>query len=365
MRLVFVSPCVEEEFYGGVQFTARLALEGLTGQVGSGETGSGQVKVLCYGPRCGLSAERRGGSADSGNRFCSHSKAGAVSDALKVRGWAQRLIFWHLDLLKLLPFLGSGARRKYLFLHGVECWRPLEGFTRHLVDRIDMFLTNSEFTWNRFAEINPRWKNAPHRTVRLGVGSPEGRVEPPGRIPAAVIIGRMNAAEGYKGHRELIEAWPLVLKRISGAELWIVGGGDAAGDLKGFASAGAASGQIRFFGAVSEEEKQGLLRQSHCLVLPSRGEGFGLVYLEAMRFGRPCLSSIYDAGQEVVGPPQAGIAIDPGDTGTLAAALIRLLTPGQEWQQWSAEAQRRYESTFTAAHFQSRLLNALLETGVE
>lgn len=360
MRSVFVSPCVEEEFYGGVQFTARLALEGLTAHAGSGE-----LKVLCYGPRCGLSGKGRGpsskGRADSGNRACSHSKAGAVSDALKARGWAQQLIFWHLDLLKLLPFLGSGAGRKYLFLHGVECWRPLEGFTRRLVDRIDMFLTNSEFTWNRFTEINPRWKNASHRAVRLGVGIPENFIEPPGQIPAAVIIGRMNAGEGYKGHRELIEAWPLVLKRVSGAELWIVGGGDAAGDLRGLASAGAASGQIRFFGAVSEDQKQNLLRQSRCMVLPSRGEGFGLVYLEAMRLGRPCLSSVHDAGQEVIGPPQAGIAIDPGDTEALAAALIRLLTPGQEWQQWSAEAQSRYESTFTAAHFQSRLLHALQE----
>jgi phosphatidylinositol alpha-1,6-mannosyltransferase len=349
MRFLFVSPCVDEEFYGGVQFTARLALEGLTRTQGSGE-----LRVLCYGTRCI-------GSSNPGNRCCSHSKAGAVSSALKARGWAERLIFWHLDLLKLLPFLGSGARRKYLFLHGIECWRPLEGVTRRLVDRIDMFLTNSEFTWNRFAEINPRWKNAPHRTVRLGVGIPESRVEPPGPIPAAVIIGRMNAAEDYKGHRELIEAWPLVLKSFSDAELWIVGGGDAENNLRRLAAAGAASGQIRFFGAVSEEEKQNLLRQSRCLVLPSRGEGFGLVYLEAMRLGRPCLSSIHDAGKEVVCPPQAGIAVEPADTEALAAALIRLLTPGPAWQQWSADAQRRYESTFTAAHFQNRLLDAVLE----
>jgi phosphatidylinositol alpha-1,6-mannosyltransferase len=365
MRLLFVSPCVNEEFYGGVQFTARLALEGLNGKLCPGKLGAGQCRVLCYGPRCLPSAKRRGHSADRGNRFCSHSKAGAVFDALQVRGWAQRLVFWHLDLLKLLPFIGSGARRKYLFLHGIECWHPLDGHTRRLVDRIDMFLTNSEFTWRRFTDINPRWKNAPHRTIRLGVGVPEDRVEPPGRVPAAVIIGRMNAAEDYKGHRELIEAWPLVLKSFSDAELWIVGGGDAESKLKSLASAGSASRQIRFFGAVSEEKKQDLLRQSRCLVLPSRGEGFGLVYLEAMRLGRPCLSSIHDAGEEVVCPPQAGIAVEPADTEALATALIRLLTPGTAWQQWSVDSQQRYESGFTAAHFQHRLVDALLENIVE
>jgi phosphatidylinositol alpha-1,6-mannosyltransferase len=370
MRLLFVSPCVNEKFYGGVQFTAQLALDGLSGRLGNGTSGngalgSGQCKVLCYGPRCGRSTQSGGRSANPGNRLCSQSKAGAVFDALQVRGWAQRLIFWHLDLVKLLPFLGSGARRKYLFLHGIECWRPIDGHTSRLVDRIDMFLTNSEFTWNRFAEKNPRWKNSPHRTIRLGIGTSEDRVEPPGLIPAAVIIGRMNAAEDYKGHRELIAAWPLVLKSFSDAELWIVGGGDAESKLKGLAAAGPASGRIRFFGAVSEEEKQRLLRQSRCLVLPSRGEGFGLVYLEAMRLGRPCLSSIHDAGKEVVCPPQAGIAVEPADTEALTEALIRLLTPGAAWQQWSADAQQRYESGFTAAHFQHRLLDALLENIVE
>ncbi len=351
MRSVFVSPCFDEKYYGGVQFTARLALDGLTRTSGSGE-----LRALCYGSRCVR-------SLDPGNRCCSQSKAGAVFDALKVRGWAQRLIFWHLDLLKLLPFLGSGARRKYLFLHGIECWRPLGGVTRRLVDRIDMFLTNSEFTWNRFTEINPRWKNAPHRTVRLGAGMPEGRVEPPGPVPAAVIIGRMNAAEDYKGHRELIAAWPLVLQSVSHAELWIVGGGDAENNLKRLAASGSASGQIRFFGAVSEEEKQRLLRQSRCLVLPSRGEGFGLVYLEAMRLGRPCLSSVHDAGQEVISPPESGIAVEPGDQNALAEAVLQLLGTDCVWQTWSSNAKRRYEAEFTAAHFQRRFADAVRETG--
>jgi glycosyltransferase involved in cell wall biosynthesis len=349
MRFVFVSPCFAEEHYGGVQLTARLALDGLA----QGH-GPGQVKVLCYGPRCGRSTSH-------GNRFCSNSKAGAVFEALKIHGWAQRLIFWHLDLLKLLPFLGSRAPRKYLFLHGVECWRPLDGMTRRLVDRIDMFLTNSEFTWNRFAEMNPRWKNAPHRTIRLGFGVPDQHVELPGRVPAAVIIGRMSAAEDYKGHRELIQAWPLVLKCVSDAELWIVGGGDGEGDLRNMASAGTASGQIRFFGAVSEQEKQNLLRQSRCLVLPSRGEGFGLVYLEAMRLGRPCLSSVHDAGREVIAPPESGIAVEPGNARALAEGVAELLSADRKWQQWSDNAKRRYENEFTAAHFQRRLADAVLE----
>jgi glycosyltransferase involved in cell wall biosynthesis len=106
-------------------------------------------------------------------------------------------------------------------------------------------------------------------------------------------------------------------------------------------------GQVRFFGVVSEEEKQRLLRQSRCLALPSRGEGFGLVY--------------HDAGREVIAPPEAGIAVDPADTHGLANAVVELLTPGAEWQRQSENARRRYEENFTAAHFQQRLLDAVME----
>lgn len=98
-----------------------------------------------------------------------------------------------------------------------------------------------------------------------------------------------------------------------------------------------------------------------CLALPSRGEGFGLVYLEAMRMGRPCLVSTLDAGREVVNPPEAGLAADPDDLRELTDAACELLNAGPQWERWSDQARRRYEATFTAEDFQNRLLAALAE----
>lgn len=355
MRLLFVSPCTDEKYYGGVQLTARLAVAALEKAGLERDRDAADVKVLCYGTACGR-------SRNYADRICANSKHGAIGNALKLRRWADRTVFWHVDLLKLLPFLGMKRQPKYLFLHGVECWRPMTGLTARLMDKVDVFLTNSEFTWQRFAEINPRWKNAAHRVTQLGVGVPDRGIDLPGQIPAAVMIGRMDAGEGYKGHRELIEAWPRVMDRLADAELWIVGGGDGAEQLQQLSASGPAAARIRFTGVVSDDEKQSLLRQARCMVLPSRGEGFGLVYLEAMRLGRPCLASIHDAGREVVCPPQAGLAVEPRDAESLAAALVQLLTPGPGWQQLSASARMRYESGFTAAHFQQRLREAVLAT---
>ena len=104
-----------------------------------------------------------------------------------------------------------------------------------------------------------------------------------------------------------------------------------------------------------------MIEQCRCLALPSRAEGFGLVYLEAMRAGRPCLVSIFDAAREVVNPPEAGLAIDPAKQDKLVDALCQLMTPGVQWDAWSAQSRRRYETLFTAKHFQARLLKILSE----
>jgi glycosyltransferase involved in cell wall biosynthesis len=98
--------------------------------------------------------------------------------------------------------------------------------------------------------------------------------------------------------------------------------------------------------------------------MPGHSEGFGLVYIEAMRQGRPCLVSMLDAGREIVRPPEAGLAVDPENRDELVDGLCRLLLPTNEWDQWSRQARQRYEEVFTAAHFQSRLETALVSAGL-
>ncbi len=280
----------------------------------------------------------------------------AVAWECLLAGPADPTVVMHVGLLKLLPLLPRPRGRRVLFLHGVECWRPPGRLARRLLGAVDLFLSNSDHTWERFLTFAPQLAGRPHATTALGLGEPlAGPTPPPADAPTAVILGRMDRGEDYKGHRELIAAWPRVRERVPAAELVVAGDGDLRPDLERLAGPG-----VRFVGRVSESQKQELLARSRCLVMPSRGEGFGLVYLEAMRVGRPCLVGDRDAGREVVNPPEAGLAVNPDDPAAVAAAAAaRLLTPGAEWDAWSAAARRRYEGRFTAAHFQARLRAAL------
>ena len=319
------------ESLGGVQASGRDAWQGIVNRIG-------EQRACFFGYRPGA------------------SKSLAALSALARRRHGGVLLVWHLHLLKLAPLVAGAATRVVVFLHGIEAWRRQDALTRWALGKVNLFLSNSDHTWERFTALNPAFRDARHHRAS-GSGSCLGAIPPaPASQPVSLILGRMLRSEDYKGHRQMIEAWPRVRQVVPDAELWIAGGGDLRPDLEQLARSREG---IRFFGEVSEYQKRNLIAQCRCLAMPSRGEGFGLVYLEAMRMGRPCLVSDRDAGREVVNPPEAGLAADPEDPCELAEATARLLTPGPEWDHWSQAARHRYEGGFTAEHFRQRLNQAL------
>jgi phosphatidylinositol alpha-1,6-mannosyltransferase len=288
------------------------------------------------------------------------SKARLVRRILQRRWRASVVLVWHLHMLKLLPFLRGFRGRTVLFLHGIEAWRPHGWLTRRLLRRVDLFLSNSDYTWQRLLTTAPYLSDRPHVTIPLGCGTPlEGSSPAPDARPSAVIVGRLAKSEDYKGHRELIAAWPKVVSHIPGAKLEIIGDGDLRSELEALACRAHLEGNVQFHGRVDEDVKQKLMAGSRCLVMPSRGEGFGIVYLEAMRIGRPCLVSDCDAGREVVNPPESGVAVDVHDSEAVTMGVVRLLSDGQDWRNWSAAARHRYEANYTTAHFVERLRNVI------
>jgi phosphatidylinositol alpha-1,6-mannosyltransferase len=372
--ILFLAPDFGPDRTGGVQLSARIAWERLQS---TGGPDANRNQLFCFSKQ-----------TEQYHRLKKHyAKLATVNHAL-YQQWSQHcMLVWHIGLLKLLPFFRLASAKVILFLHGIEVWRCHDPITRLLLPRINLFLSNSSYTWQHFLDYYPYLSTRLHQTVHLGLDGAERIRFPasalqrehddpqalaghqvvnieqsqvvPVTVPAALVLSRLSCSEDYKGHRELIAAWPLLLQRVPNARLWIAGDGDLRPELEQLVARHGLTEHIHFFGQVSEERKQELLVRCRCFTMPSRGEGFGLVYLEAMRLGRPCLVSDCDAGREVVNPPEAGLAVNPDDRLALVVALERLLTPGTEWENWSAQAQQRYASRFTAMHFQERLLKAL------
>jgi phosphatidylinositol alpha-1,6-mannosyltransferase len=350
-KLLGLFPALAE--LGGVEASGRIAWAGLAN---SNRFSPRNLELFEY------IANGAGESQNKPTKLSSPTRAkfAAIVRALKMPKPPACILVWHIGLLKLVPFFRSPKAKRILYLHGIESWKRQDLLTQRMLRRVTIFLTNSDYTWSRFLSYHPEFGSGRHLTVPLGIGhSVVDRLPLPDVRPTVVMVGRIAGQEDYKGHRQVIEAWPLVLRQIPNARLWIVGDGDLRSEFEALVQRNSLAKSVTFWGAVSEKEKEVLLLESRCLALPSRAEGFGLVYLEAMRLGRPCLVSTVDAGREVVNPPEAGLDADPGKPDELAAALCRLLSDGAEWERWSAQARGRYESKYTAKHFQDRLLAAM------
>lgn len=342
--LVGFFPNLDPARVGGVEQSGHLAWTALCDALHArGE----RAQLFTYAPP--RDAQRGGGA---------RAKAQMIWRVWRAHVRPRVILVWHLGMLKLTPFMRAPHARRVIFLHGIEAWREQDPLTRRLLARTQLVLSNSAHTYTRFLESAPYARHIPHTVVPLGLGAPRGEIAAPS-ASSILMLARLERREDYKGHREMIGAWGKVRAQMPDAELWIAGDGDLRADLESLARATNVHPGVKFFGRVTESQKQELLNQCRAFAMPSRGEGFGLVYLEALRAGRPCLVSTVDAGREVVNPPEAGLAVNPNDADALADALARLLTPGNEWNAWSRAAQKRYAEHFTAAQFQERFCTAL------
>jgi phosphatidylinositol alpha-1,6-mannosyltransferase len=252
-----------------------------------------------------------------------------------------------------------------IFLHGIEVWRPLTRGEQAVLEGAQLRLANSPFTAARVMDMHP----GIGPVIPCPLALPPGRQ--PGRLPAGLdtvprfgrravlVVGRMLASERYKGHDELIAAWPRVVSAVPDATLVVAGQGDDLPRLREKAARSAARNSIHFTGFVDEAELATMYEQAAMFALPSRGEGFGLVYLEAMAHRRACVGSIHDAAGDVIVDGVTGRLVDQRDPAALAGAISELLVDERLRAQMGEAGYRRLLEQFTFDHFAGRLHRAL------
>lgn len=107
--------------------------------------------------------------------------------------------------------------------------------------------------------------------------------------------------------------------------------------------AGLAS-RIRMTGELDDDDLATAFRRSHALAVPSRYEGFGIVYLEAMSFGLPVVATAAGGASEVVTEGETGFLVAPGDEQAVAEAVRTLAKDRDRLLDMGRAARRRYEA---------------------
>ena len=274
----------------------------------------------------------------------------------------------HLHLAPAgLAFTARGASLTVM-LCGVEAWKPLTWMQRAALDRADRVIAISAHTRRRFVEANPHFASRAIDVCHPGIppraaGAPAAPIDRGGnRAPAALIVGRLAADERYKGHDALLEVWRDVLAEVPGVTLRVAGDGDDRARLEAKAGALGLGGVVSFLGRVDEDDLDREYERAAAFVMPSRDEGFGFVFVEAMRAGRACIGS-FGAAAEIIDDGGSGLLVDPDDRAALTRAVVRLLGDRAEADRMGAQGRARYLQHFTAHRFRHRF-TALVDARV-
>jgi phosphatidylinositol alpha-1,6-mannosyltransferase len=271
-------------------------------------------------------------------------------------------IFNHVGIARAQRFVPKRVRRPYaVFLNGIEAWAPnLSSDRLAALVNARARISISQHTADRVRKAHPRVgviHPCPLGLLdqEIVVGKPDERLIQSIREKSVMIVGRMSSTERYKGHDELLECWSSIVRNVPDAQLVVVGGGDDASRLKAKAAELGLGNAVLFAGFVTEATLAELWKRIAVFAMPSGGEGFGLVYLEAMRASIPCIGSTADAAREIVVDGETGYLVDRAVSPTIAVAVTRLLKDGELRRKTGDAGRRRYLAEFTYDRYLSRL----------
>ena len=329
---------------GGVAYVARLLAAAL-------RTTGGDPPIL--------SLEQERASDVRASRKLGFSARLFAHNALRLSDW---VMFGHPGIASAQMLVPRAVRLPYAVqLHGTDAWdRSPSRAVREARLRIAPSRHTIERSLAAFPEIGPI-ALCPHGLLPHAPTLDEPDHELLSRIRplSALILSRVSANERRKGHDQLLECWPRVLQNVADAQLVIAGQGDDVERLRHKALALGIRDRVEFCGYVSDATREALLERVAVFAMPSQQEGFGLVYLEAMRAGLPCIGALADGATEPIIDGETGFLVENMDREALAQAISAVFLNRDLRRKLGAQGRKRFQQRYTFEAYRERLRELL------
>ncbi len=289
-------------------------------------------------------------------------KTGFFISALKgVISRPDIIIIGHLHFI-LLSFFARLLRVKTVtILHGIEAWTPKKSIIKYL-KFVDRYWAVSQFTRRKFIEfsriksdkVDLIFNTLPHSW-------------PLNSVPVAdqkkiLTIARLDKLDGYKGVDTILKALA-GLKQDLKKDQWkydIVGSGSDLERHKGLALALGLAEIVNFHEKVDQEAIESLLSSCSFFVLPSGGEGFGIVYLEAMSFKKAVLGASDSGAEEVIVDGKTGFLVEPSVEEIKEKIRLLIISP-EKRRLFGEEGYKRLNEKFSFELFNNKINKLISE----
>jgi len=255
---------------------------------------------------------------------------------------ADTIIVSHINLLSVgyLAKILFPKKRLILFIHGIEVWKPLSASRKKMLGKCDKILSVSNFTKNKLIEHCgiPDGKITvlnncldPYLPEPVTGGKDEKLMKRYGFRETDIVLltlTRLSSKELYKGYDNVLCSIQKLRQKFAGIKYLIAGRYDDEEKkrLDGIIAQGSLEEQVVFTGYVADDELAAHFSLGDVFVMPSKKEGFGIVFIEAMHYGLPVIAGNKDGSADALCNGKLGILVDPDNQHEIDAVLEKAIS---------------------------------------
>jgi phosphatidyl-myo-inositol dimannoside synthase len=317
---------------GGIEKFNKAFMKALTEQ-----SEKGKIKVLSsHDDKC----EEKYISVDYFKGF-NGNKVFFSMEAVAEAGKFDIIIVGHINLAPVGLLINKLYPDKHLILitHGIEIWDELSSIKRNFLNSVYEIISVSNYTRSRIMEMH----NINSAKIKILPNTIDPFFEKPGNYTKPdylmqryeiktgekiiLTICRLSSAEMYKGYDKVIEILPLVLNSLPGTKYILAGKYDEEEKkrVNALIEKSGVENNVILTGFISDAELTDHYRLADLFVMPSKGEGFGIVYLEAMVCGVPVITGNKDGSKEIIEKLKIGKSVDPDNPDELVSAIVSMI----------------------------------------
>jgi len=264
-----------------------------------------------------------------------------VMRAIKESATSDIVILSHinLSLIGLIVKIIKPNCKVWLIAHGIEVWRPLSVWKKALLKRCDKIICVSNFTkqqmvyWHKVSASDCTVLN---NAVDPFMALPNTFAKPKNLLnkyhlnensPVIFTLTRLAATEQYKGHEQVISVISKLKAKFPCIKYILSGQYDAEEEIriKELIAVNAVQEQVILTGFIDEKELSDHFLLADLFVLPSKKEGFGIVFIEALACGLPVICGNADGSTDAIRNGELGEAIDVEDPVLLEQTIAKNL----------------------------------------
>jgi phosphatidyl-myo-inositol dimannoside synthase len=265
----------------------------------------------------------------------------------------------------------------WIFAYGIDVWDVKDPLKIQALRGAEKIISIGEYTRNRLIQeqhipidkipLLPVTFDASRFAISPKPNYLLARYNLKPEQPIILTVTRLSSEDRYKGYDQIIQALPQILAQLPNAHYLLVGKGDDRPRIEKMIADLQLQDYVTLAGFIPDEEICDHYNLCDVFAMPSKGEGFGIVYLEALACGKPTLGGNQDGAIDALCQGELGILVNPDDINEIAQALIQILQKTYDHPLlYHPQALReRAIEIFGFERFQETLLKLLATAGFE